>query len=252
MKPDHPSEAQIPGLRRLWKTAFGDDDAWLDQFFSLAYAPERCLCIADGTQVLAALYWFDVSCENKPLAYLYAVATDPACRNQGLCRTLIAAAKERLTQLGYAGALLKPENAGLSQMYERMGFRPCTTVTERQLPAAPAAAPVRRLDATEYARLRREMLPKGGVVQEGAALALLENQAQFFSGPDFLAAVSPDVSLLHCHEFLGNPDAASALLHTLGYSVGFFRFPGGERPFASFCPLSPDCPKPAYFGLALD
>ena len=69
-----PSRNDTAGLRRLWKQSFPDDDLFLDRFFSIAYSPSRCLCVSEGEQILAALYWFDASCCGKPLAYLYAVA----------------------------------------------------------------------------------------------------------------------------------------------------------------------------------
>ena len=252
MNIDHPKQTHIPHLRQLWKTAFDDDDTWLDQFFSIAFDPNRCLCAAEGDDVLAALYWFDVSCEDKPIAYIYAVATSPAARGRGLCRALITTVKALLAQHGYAGALLVPEDAGLAQMYERMGFAPCTTVSEQQCSAGPYPASIHKVDASEYARLRRERLPNGGVLQEGAMLDLLASQASFYAGQHCLAAISPAGEELHCHEFLGDPADAPEILRALGYGHGFFRFPGTGKPFASFCPLTGDCPIPAYFGLALD
>ena len=51
MSVTYPNENLIPGLRNLWKKAFGDTDEFLDLFFSTAYAPGRCRCIADGEEV---------------------------------------------------------------------------------------------------------------------------------------------------------------------------------------------------------
>ena len=72
-----PQPCRMPGLRALWKAAFGDSDDFLDMFYTTAYAPHRCRCMVDGDRVAAALYWFDCTCEGQKLAYLYAVATDP-------------------------------------------------------------------------------------------------------------------------------------------------------------------------------
>ena len=35
----HPTPELIPLLRTLWKQAFGDDDRFLDKFFSTAFSP---------------------------------------------------------------------------------------------------------------------------------------------------------------------------------------------------------------------
>lgn len=247
-----PSSEQTGQLRQLWKEAFADDDAFLDKFFAVAYSPARCRCVSEDGQILAALYWFETTCAGKPLAYLYAVATDPAHRNRGLCRRLMEDTKAYLKQAGFQGLLLVPENEGLARMYEKMGFASCTAVTEFPCTAGSVPLPLRKVDKCEYARLRRFFLPPDSVLQEGADLAFLNTQADFFTGPDFLAAVSADGGQLRCQELLGNPKTAPGLLCALGFDSGFFRTPGGERPFAWLCPLTPECPRPAYFGLALD
>ena len=242
----------IPSARQLWKDAFGDDDAFLDTFFGTAFATERSLCIREGAQVLAALYWFDVSCDGRPFAYVYAVATDPAHRGKGLCRRLMARTRAHLAEQGYAGILLVPQEEGLIRMYAGMEYLPCTSVTEFRCESAGPAAPLRSLTRAEYARRRRELLPPGGVIQEGENLAFLETMAEFYEGPGFLAAVSVTENALHCPELLGNCEAAPGLLAALNCHQGFFRCPGSGKSFSMFCPLTADCPTPAYFGLAFD
>lgn len=252
MKLDHPTAQEIPGLRVLWKTAFGDTNDFLDQFFSTAYSPERCLCATEDDQVCAALYWLNASCRERKFAYIYAVATDPARRGRGLCRRLMDAARKRLQQQGYAGALLVPVSESLIQMYSRMGYSPCTTVSEFRCFAALPAAPIQKLDAAAYARSRRQLLPEGSVLQEGESLAFLETQASFYAGPGFLAVTAMDGEDFHCLELLGDTSAAPQLLSALDAKQGFFRCPGGDKPFAMFQPLTDDCPKPSYFGFAFD
>lgn len=252
MKIDHPTDREIPRLRALWKTAFGDTDDFLDLFFSTAYAPERCLCITEEAQVLAALYWFDTTCQDRKFAYIYAVATDPTCRGQGLCRRLMEHTRQKLQERGYAGALLVPQDKYLIQMYSRMGYSPCTSVSEFRCTAALPAAPIQKIDAAAYARIRRQRLPKGSVLQEGESLAFLDNQAAFYAGPHNLAAVTMDGEALHCLELLGDTSAAPHILSALGIRSGFFRCPGEEKPFAMFRPLTENCPKPSYFGFAFD
>ena len=127
----YPNESLIPGLRELWKKAFGDTDEFLDLFFSTAYAPDRCRCILQGDAVQSVLYWFDCELEGQKIAYIYAVATDPACRGRGLCRMLMEDVMDVLRERGYAAAMLLPQEEWLIRMYAGMGFAPCTTVTEK-------------------------------------------------------------------------------------------------------------------------
>lgn len=252
MNIDHPAPQQLTGLRGLWKTAFGDTEDFLDLFFDTAFSPDRCRCITEGDEILAALYWFDTVCQGRKFAYLYAIATDPACRNQGLCRRLVEDTKALLAARGYAGALLVPQDKHLTQMYQRMGFQPCTTVSEFWCaPEIPAAA-IYKIDASAYIKARSVLLPKGSVLQEGENIAFLDKQATFYEGPGCLAAVTMDGENLHCFELLGDSAAAPQILTALGLSLGFFRCPGKGKPFAMLCPLASDCPIPTYFGLAFD
>lgn len=252
MNIDHPNSEQITGLRSLWKKAFGDDDAFLDQFFDAAFAPERCRCAAQNGQVMAVLYWFDVFCQGKKLAYIYAVATDPACRNRGLCRRLMEDTASVLERRGYAGAMLVPQEESLIRMYGKMGYDPCTGVSEFRCSAHSPAAEIRRVGSAAYGRARADLLPAGAVVQEGENLAFLQTQATLWTGPGIAAAVTVQGEHLHCLELLGDPSAAPGILKALGYDSGFFRCPGDGRPFAMLKPLTPACPRPTYFGLAFD
>lgn len=244
------NENRIPGLRALWKKAFGDSDAFLDIFFSTAYAPDRCRCVAEDGLVQSALYWFDCELEGSKIAYLYAVATDPAYRGRGLCTMVMEDTMTVLRDRGYAGAVLLPQEDWLIQMYAGMGFAPCTTVAEKWVRAG-EAIPVRKIDAAEYAVLRRQLLPAGGVVQEGENLAFLGKLTDLYAGETFLAAVSAEEELW-CPELLGDREALPGLVKTLGFSEGRARMPGNERLFAMFRPLAKDCPVPRYFGLVFD
>ena len=251
MRIDHPTREDIPGLRKLWKIAFGDTDEFLDRFFSLSFSPARCRCIMAEDEVAAAHYWFDCTCAGQKFAYLYAVATHPAHRGKGLCRALMADARELLAAQGYHGLILVPQDAPLIAMYKKLGFTGCTAVTEFTAPAE-EPIPMRRLTTAEYSAARQELLPPGGMVQEAENLALLASYAWFFAGQDWIAAVSAEKGKLRCHELLGNPDAAYGITAALGCREGSFRVPGQDLPFAMYLPLTEDCVKPGYFGLALD
>lgn len=252
MKCEHPGDGQIGQLRRLWQLAFGDSEDFLDQFYSTAYAPERCRCITLDGQLSAALYWFDVSCERQKYAYLYAIATHPRFRNRGLCRELMEDTHALLAETGYDGVLLKPDGAALRAMYAKMGYRDCGAVSEFDCTAADTPVPLRAIGGEEYARLRRSFLPAGGVLQEGENLSYLAAYAALYAGEDFLLAAAADGEQFQGIELLGNANAAPGILAALGYSQGRFRTPGGDIPFAMFRPLKPDAKAPKYFGLAFD
>lgn len=250
---DSPKHEQIPALRALWKEAFEDPDAYVDRFFSTAFAQDRCRCLWQDGKVTAALYWFDCVYQNRPLAYLYAIATAKAGRGQGLCHKLMENTHKQLTHLGYAGAILVPENAFLFRLYEHMGYHTSIPIHTFSCRAAGTALPITEINKEEYIALRREFLPKRGVLQEKENIAFLQTQAAFYKGNGFLLTTDRTETSLVGIELLGNTDTAPGIVKALGYTEGLFRTPGGTTPFALYRPLSDTAlSPPAYFGLAFD
>ena len=239
----------ITDLRRLWHQAFGDTDAFLDCFFSQGYSADRCRYLSVEGRLAAALYWFDCSCRGENIAYLYAIATDEAFRNQGLCRRLMEQTHAHLRAQGYAGAILVPGSKALFSFYEKLGYRTCCSVTEKSVQAG-CAVPLTPVDSTAYVALRRSLLPEGGVLQEGPTLDFLRCFADFYAGDGFLLAASTEGETAIVHELLGCGDL-SGITAALGAKTARFRMPGSAMPFAMYYPLTA-APAPDYFGLALD
>ena len=251
MRIDYSAAGQVSQLKNLWLRAFGDGEEFLNSFFETAYAPERCRCITIEDRVAAMLFWFDTECAGQRFAYLYAVSTDPDFQNRGLCRKLMADTEALLKEQGYHGVLLYPASEGLSRMYGKMGYERCTAVREFTCEAG-EPTPLRKISSAEYASLRRQLLPEGGVIQEGAMLDFLADQADFYAGNGWVAAVSLYDGNLHCQELLGSCAAAPGIVAALGKTEGFFRTTGDEKPFAMMRKLDARCGTPAYFGLPLD
>jgi len=250
---DYPAPEQLPMLRRLWKTAFGDTEDYLSAFFETAFSPLRSRVAMEGGETAGMLYWFDVSCREQKMAYIYAVATHPGHRGKGVCRNLMADTHALLKEQGYAAALLVPQSGDLRNMYAAFGYRGCTTVSELFCAAGRDPVPLHIIDREEFARLRREYLPEGGVVQEGENLRFLNTQVRFYRGTDFLlAAQEQEEGTLFGAELLGSAEAAPGILKALGRSQGTFRTPGSKLPFAMFLPLSESAREPAYFGFPFD
>lgn len=247
-----PKPNQMQNLRGLWKTAFGDTEDFLDMFFARAYAPSRCRCVLDEDRVAAVLYWFDCTCDGQPLAYIYAVATDPAYRNRGLCRRLMADTHAHLKNLGYAGAMLLPQDPGLRRMYGTMGYESATQIREFTCEAAGDPAALRELTIAEFAKRRSMMLPPGSVIQEGENLSYLAGYAKFYEGPGFLLTAFPDGDKLIGCELLGDVAKAPAILRAFGVGSGSFRCPGADIDWGMCIPFVDDFQKPGYFGFPFD
>lgn len=251
MRIDYPEEHQIPLLRKLWKEAFGDDDDFLNMFYGKVFSPDRCRCVTSEGQVTAALYWLDCRCYDRPVAYLYAVATGKKFRHKGQCRALMEDTHRLLKELGYAGAILVPGEKGLFLMYRALGYETCSQIRQWHSFAAEIGIPIREISAQEYATTRRRYLPEGGVVQEHENMDFLQAQTRLYAGEDFLLCGWEEKGTLYCPEFLGNTDVAPRVLAALGCRDGRFRGPGQGQDFAMYHPLS-DGPAPQYFGLAFD
>ena len=251
MRIDAPQREQLPALRRLWKEAFGDSDEYLDRFARTAYSPARARCVTVDGMPVAALYWFDCYYGERRLAYLYAVATAEAYRGRGLCRALLEDTHRHLKETGYAGALLSPASDSLFHFYARVGYQNCTAVREITCDAAAEAVALRRLDREEYRDLRRQMLPPGGVLQEGETIRYLETFSAFYAGADFLLVAAEEDGQLFSAELLGNASAAPQIVRALGYEKGRFRMPGDEEFMTMYYPLDGG-EAPSYFGLVLD
>ncbi len=251
MKPDYPASGDIPRLRHLWKLAFGDTDAFLDVFFSTAYAPDRCRCIREEDAVPAALYWMDMDCEGQKFAYIYAVATDPDYRGRGLCRMLMEDTAAVLTARGYDGAILVPQEKGLRAMYARMGYLPGPAI-DTVFCAGTAACPVTEITAADYAAHRAGLLPETSLTLGNAALDFLAELARFYAGDGFLAAVSREQEHLRILEYLGNKETAPALVAALGATEATLRMPGTGTEFAMYRHLTECCKQPEYYPFAFD
>lgn len=249
---DAPLRTQVPQLRTLWREAFGDSEAFIDAFCETALSADRCRCVMVDGQVAAAVYWFDCSCEGKPVAYLYALATAKAYRGKGFAHALMAHVHDHLAKLGYEGVLLVPGEEKLTRLYEGMGYRQQTSIREFCCTGAAEEVPFFRIDKTEYARRRRTMLPVGGVVQEEENLDFLAPQARFYTGTGFLLAARMEGGKLFGVEYLGDPALCPGLLQGLGCSEGTFRSAGEGEPFAMYRPLRENAPVPSYFGFAFD
>lgn len=246
----HPTQDLIPGLRKLWQQAFGDDDRFLDSFFSTAFSADRCLCIPTEDSVAAALYWFDCSCRGEKLAYLYAVATHQSHQGKGLCHALMSKTHELLQDHGYAGVVLVPGSESLFRFYEKMGYR--TFGGMEQFDVYPEKPPIalQQISPEKYATLRESFLPEGSVLQKDVTLSFLQTQANFYVGENLLFVAADDGEKLFCPEFLGSRQVCGNILSALGKTEGLFRIPGKEK-FAMYYSLSSAAP-PHYFGLALD
>ncbi len=249
----NPAVSRIPELKALWKEAFGDTDRFIDAFFRSAFSEERSLCAIEEDSVAAALYFFDCEFGGKKIAYLYAIATKKEYRGRGYCSTLMEHTHKELKKLGYVGAILVPANKDLFAFYERLGYETSSYIEEFTETASDKKISVFEIGAEEYAKRRRELLPRGSVIQEAENLRLLELTVRFYAGENFIAAVRLGEKKFSAAEFLGDKSATSDFVYSLGYTEGTFRTYGSAIPFSMYYSFSSEeKEKPSYLGFAFD
>ncbi len=277
--------ADIPALRQLWKLAFGDGDAYVDNFFHTYYQPGRVLVLEENGAVMSMTAWFDTQFAvpgqgTYRAAYLYAVATHPHARGRGLSGQLQAWADNYFRALGIPAVTTVPAQPSLHNFFAAHGFRECFVHTQRESHPlrAPEGTPpfsLEPLSPEDYAALREELLsPLPHIVLDREALACQAGACALTPGGGLYAAHTPwgrtlvcaegmeDSSLLVKELLSDQPGAESALLEWLPRLLpawrGTYRVPRGNIPFGMLKWLDPrleqnwDWTSTAYLGLAFD
>ena len=272
----------IPAQRELWGLCFGDEGAYVDNFYRTCYRPDRVLVLEDGGGVRAMTAWFDTRFVvpgrgSFRAAYLYAVATHPQCRGRGLAGALLAWADDHFRQLGVEGVTTVPAQPSLHRFFGANGFRECFTHTQRTLSPVPRGEGTLALEPVSpeaYARLREERLAeRAHIALDGEALAYQAGASALAPGGGLYVLSTPwgraglcaegmEDGRLLVKELLAPPQAQPQVLEELprllpGWS-GILRVPGEEVPFGMLKWLSPALADAwpwdwtAYLGLAFD
>lgn len=131
VRPSVPED--VPAQRELWKLAFGDSDAYIDNFYRTYYRPERVVVLEEDGLARSMTAWFDTAFVvpgqgEYRAAYLYAVATHPDCRGRGLAARLLSEADGFFRSLGIPAVTTVPAEPSLHRFFGANGFRECFRV----------------------------------------------------------------------------------------------------------------------------
>lgn len=242
---------RLAQMKDLWQEAFGDEEPFIQRFFSRAYAPERCRIALCQGELAGMLFWFDCTSGDQKVAYVYGVATRRQFQGRGIATDLLQDAQEHLRQRGYSAVLLVAASESLIRFYEARGYRMVSRVDQGQT-CALGCAFAQRIGAEEYMDLRRAYLPAGGLEQTGENTRFLDALADCYRAEDFLAAVSRQEPE-RCLEFLGNRERIAGFAGLLGQERLQWRGPGEGHPFAMGLRLDQNAwTEPVYLGFAFD
>ena len=288
-RPSRPED--IPAQRQLWQLAFGDDGAYVDNFYRTYYRPERVLVLEEKGLVRSMTAWFDTTFVlpgrgEFRAAYLYAVSTHPECRGKGLAARLLADADDYFRSLNIPAVTTVPAQPSLHSFFAANGFRECFrhfegTLASEELPSL--GEPVlRRAAPGEYGQMREKLLshlphiayPEEALRYQEGCCALGTGglfTGDTSDGPVCLCAEEAGGGTVILKEFLGQPSACRLALSDLARVVPARRWlvrtprSEGESPanrtmgqFGMLKWLSPELEgewnwsSTAYLGLAFD
>ena len=149
--------------KSLWTETFGDEAAFQEEFYRLC-APEGPLVLTKDGELCSMLALPELTlvlADGRRLraGYIYALATRPDRRGQGLAAMLMETAAGLARSRGLDCLLTVPAQPSLFRFFAGRGF--CPGFTCREETAAPKAIPgipAIPVAPAEYAALREELL----------------------------------------------------------------------------------------------
>lgn len=226
----------VPAQRLLWQLAFGDEGAYVDNFYRTYYRPERVLVLEEEGHIRSMTAWFDTTfvvpgMGNYRAAYLYAVATHPECRGRGLAGKLLSDADVHFRTLGIPAVTTVPAEPSLHNFFAANGFGECFRHFEGALSPSELPAPAPRplfspASPAEYGAAREALLSQlphiayeedalqyqAGCCALGAGGLFVGDTA---AGPVCLCAEGAGDGLVIVKELLGSPGARRLALSDL-------------------------------------
>ncbi|MFV0412295.1 MAG: GNAT family N-acetyltransferase [Oscillospiraceae bacterium] len=147
-----PAQPQdTPALRALWQQVFGDEESFISQSLLSFAGPGQVYVAKQQEKLVAQLLAVPCNMGGQSGVYLYALATAPSARGQGVMGGLMAYAEEEERQKGAVFSALIPAGAALYAYYEKRGYAQ-TLWLRRVLLAPEAAQPGEDLPGVQFAR----------------------------------------------------------------------------------------------------
>ncbi|MBO7491810.1 MAG: GNAT family N-acetyltransferase [Bacteroidales bacterium] len=109
-------------IMEVWERCFGDEASFVQSFLTRYYFEDTAFLHREGGKVVATCFLILCDTDIGRIGYLYAIATLPEYRNQGIAAKLVQKALDRCRTLRLTAAALIPANEHLGQYYNRLGF----------------------------------------------------------------------------------------------------------------------------------
>ena len=121
------TSTDIPKIKSLWKEVFGDSEDYIHRFIT-HFGIDGCYVCQMNDEIIAMTFAIPTTLINSinlksiSLKYLYACATHPNFRKQGIMEKLLATIYEESCSENYAGIFLYAANHSLQNYYKKLGF----------------------------------------------------------------------------------------------------------------------------------
>ena len=122
---EEPSKV-LAETKQLWKSVFGDDDRFIDLYFSRVFKPEYNVTCQINGKVAGALqklpYKMLIHGTEISTSYVSGVCSDPDMRNEGIGNAIMRQAHIQMHATGTVIATLIPAEEWLRHWYSKMGY----------------------------------------------------------------------------------------------------------------------------------
>ena len=274
-------------IKMLWRDVFGDSAEAIDFYFSNRHENQNML-VADVDGVIAGMLTMlplllGFGRVMRPGRYIYAVATAPDYRNQGISTQLLLYCHTYMAKNKETAAVLTPASESLFDFYEKRGYETVfynnrITLPSSGLPQCPPAAVCTLCTVEDFYRIRGAFFSESRLfVRWGKEqLAYISKSAQAFGDGVYYFRTLKGEGYAFCG-WRGRRiyireialidmelSAAISILHqTLGASEYEIFLPEGSiegntpSPFGMIhyledAPVSEGSGKPPYLALVLD
>ncbi len=239
----------------LYKTAFPDDPDDYAADFINRFFEKNCRYILKDDRLVSMLFLLGGRLikdkKSYPVLYLYAAATLPEYRGNGLMAELIEKSKLEAKEKG-AFLLTKPASESLFGYYEKFGFKTAVFSADRPIKKQNYAKPLKEMKREEYETARNKLLkdtPYITLDDTNFALSFFT----LFGDDDSVAAVDITEDPPFVKEFITRDEKGTdRLLSSLDKTEALFRIKG-DAPFAMIiAPKGEATCEKIHFSLALD
>ena len=136
------SREDIGELKKLWGQAFGDSQAYIDDYFTNIFRADQTLVLVLDGRIVSMLTRIPVDLRLRagagvvsscPGVMFYAIATRAEYQGQGLASALIKYANQLEAEAGQEFSVIVPAGPDLFPFYERQGYRSAFYIWEKSI-----------------------------------------------------------------------------------------------------------------------